>query len=122
MISPVSCRPALPRRSRAGVARVAILGCALLLSGALNGAEMDKNVRLNRVIERTEKNEPVFGIFSHNVSTRTGAAVGSSGIDFVIIDLEHSPYDVTRLEGYLLAMIDKRQILQKGNLQPNVVW
>jgi 4-hydroxy-2-oxoheptanedioate aldolase len=39
----------------------------------------------------------------------------------VIIDLEHSPYDVTRLEGYLLGMIDKRQILQKGNMQPNVV-
>src|SRR5690606_11645477 len=31
------------------------------------------------------------------------------------------PYDLTRLEGYLFGMIDKRQILQKGNLQPNVV-
>jgi 4-hydroxy-2-oxoheptanedioate aldolase len=99
----------------------ALLALVLTLSaGGLKAAEMDKTVRLNRVIERTEKKEPVFGIFSHNVSPRTGAAVGSSGIDFVIIDLEHSPYDVTRLESYLLGMIDKRQILQKGNLQPNV--
>jgi 4-hydroxy-2-oxoheptanedioate aldolase len=28
---------------------------------------------------------------------------------------------VSRLEGYLLAMTDKRQLVQKGNLQPNVV-
>jgi len=94
-----------------------------LLAPVLSAAEtaVNKDVRLNRVIERTEKNEPVFGVFSANVSVRTGAAIGSSSIDFVIIDLEHSPYDVTRLEGYLLGMIDKRQIAQKGNLQPNVV-
>jgi 4-hydroxy-2-oxoheptanedioate aldolase len=94
-----------------------------LYSGALGAAVSGgaNEVRLNRVIEKTEKKEPVFGIFSQNVSTRTGAAVGSSSIDFVIIDLEHSPYDVSRLEGYLLAMTDKRQLIQKGNLQPNVV-
>lgn len=104
------------------------LGCLLFLTGVLLGpalsaadATANKDVRLNRVIERTEKGEPVFGIFSHNVSTRTGAAVGSSSMDFVIIDLEHSPFDVSRLEGYLLAMTDKRQLIQKGNLQPNVV-
>lgn len=100
----------------------------LFLAGAILGPVLsaadtapNRDVRLNRVIERTEKKEPVFGVFSHNVSVRTGAAIGSSSIDFVIIDLEHSPYDVSRLEGYLLGMTDKRQILQKGNLQPNVV-
>lgn len=95
---------------------------AVLWPSAAPAAEAAaKEARLNRVIERTERNEPVFGIFSHNVSTRTGAAVGSSSLDFVIIDVEHSPYDVSRLEGYLLAMTDKRQLIQKGNLQPNVV-
>lgn len=103
------------------------LGCLLLFAGAagpfLSAADtaLNKDVRLNRVIERTEKNEPVFGVFSQNISVRTGAGIGSSSIDFVIIDLEHSPYDISRLEGYLLGMTDKRQILQKGNLQPNVV-
>lgn len=98
------------------------VGLLLVLSASmLTAAETAKGTRLNRVIELTEKGEPAFGIFSHNVSTRTGASVGSSSMDFVIIDLEHSPYDVSRLESYLLAMIDKRQIMQKGNLQPNVV-
>lgn len=81
----------------------------------------DQEVRLNRVIELLKKGEPALGIFSSNLSPRTGASLASSKLDFVIIDLEHSPYDVSRLEAYLLGMTDKRQIIQKGNLQPNVV-
>ena len=79
------------------------------------------DVRLNRVIELMEKGQPAFGIFSQNLSTRTAASVSSSGLDFVIIDLEHSPFDLSRLETYLLGMVDRRQILKKGNLQPNVM-
>lgn len=96
---------------------------ALLFAPVLTAAEPagGKEVRLNRAIEKLEKKQPVFGVFSSNVSPRTGASIAGSNLDFVIIDLEHSPYDVTRLEGYLLGMVDKRQILQKGNLQPNVV-
>lgn len=100
-----------------------LLSLLLLLSSALPAAEpaVSKDVRLNRAIEKMEKKQPVFGVFSSNLSPRTGASIAGSNLDFVIIDLEHSPYDVSRLEGYLLGMVDKRQILQKGNLQPNVV-
>jgi 4-hydroxy-2-oxoheptanedioate aldolase len=80
-----------------------------------------KEVRLNRVIELMEAKKPALGIFSFNHSVRMGASVGGSRLDFVIIDLEHGPYDVSALQNYLLGMIDKRQILRKGNLQPNVV-
>ncbi|MEY4939770.1 MAG: 2-dehydro-3-deoxyglucarate aldolase [Verrucomicrobiota bacterium] len=77
--------------------------------------------RLNRLVELMEAKQPAFGIFSQNISPRSGASLAGSKLDFVIIDLEHSPYDVSRLETYLLGMTDKRQILEKGNLQPNVV-
>src|SRR5690606_11600352 len=70
--------------------------------------------RINRFVELMEADKPAFGIFSSNVSTRTGASVASSGLDFVIIDLEHSPYDVTRLEGYLLGMLNKSDIVKNG--------
>ncbi|WP_437192993.1 HpcH/HpaI aldolase family protein [Planctomicrobium sp. SH527] len=70
--------------------------------------------RINRFVELMEAGKPAFGIFSSNVSTRTGASVASSGLDFVIIDLEHSPYDVTRLEGYLLGMLNKSDIVKNG--------
>ena len=79
------------------------------------------DVRMNRVIELMEKGQPAFGIFSQNLSPRTAASVSSSSLDFVIIDLEHSPFDLSRLETYLLGMTDRRQILKKGKLQPNVM-
>ncbi|UUO07169.1 aldolase/citrate lyase family protein [Blastopirellula sp. J2-11] len=98
---------------------------ALLLggnTGNLRAQSAAKNpLRLNRFIELMEAKTPAFGMFSQNINARTGAAIADSSLDFVIIDMEHSPYDVTRLENYLLGMINKRKILQKGNLQPNVV-
>ena len=91
--------------------------------GYSQSAGTDENVpRLNRVVELMKANQPALGIFSWNLSPRSGAWISSSkNLDFVVIDLEHSPYDVSRLETYMLAMVDKRQMLQKGNLQPNVV-
>lgn len=77
--------------------------------------------RLNRFNELMEKEQPAFGMFAWNLSARSGAAAADSTLDFVIIDLEHSPYDVTRLETYLLGMTNKGDILKKESLQPNVV-
>lgn len=77
--------------------------------------------RLNRYIQLMEEKKPAFGVFSSIVSTRNGAAMAGSGLDFVIIDLEHSPFDLSQLEGYLLGMVSKGEILKKGNLQPGVV-
>ena len=108
-------------------ARIFVVALASIIAGrasltpAFAAEPTRQEVRLNRVIELLEAKQPAIGIFSANVSVRTGAAVAASKLDFVIIDLEHSPYDVSRLEGYLLGMVDKRQIVQKGNLQPNVV-
>jgi 4-hydroxy-2-oxoheptanedioate aldolase len=101
-----------------------VLSATLISSpcfGQATGAD-DNGPRMNRVVELMKTNQPALGIFSWNLSARTAAWVASNKkMDFVVIDLEHSPYDVSRLEAYLLAMVDKRQILQKGNLQPNVV-
>ena len=35
--------------------------------------------------------------------------------------MEHAPFDVEKLRQFLLGMTNKREILEKGNLQPNVV-
>jgi 4-hydroxy-2-oxoheptanedioate aldolase len=77
--------------------------------------------RLNKVIEFLEKKQqPPLGIFSFNLSARTGASIASAPLDFVIVDLEHTPYDPSRLESYLLGMIDKKHISAKDTLQPLV--
>ena len=77
--------------------------------------------RLNRFVELMEAGKPAFGVFSSIVSTRNGAAMAGSGLDFVIVDLEHTPFDLSKLEGYLLGMVSRAEVLKKGSLQPGVV-
>ena len=41
-------------------------------------------------------------------------------IDFALIDMEHEPFDTSELRDFLLAMNSRREVMAKGNLQPNV--
>jgi len=98
---------------------VSLLASLLVFAGPLH-AQDETAPRINNFIELMESGKPAFGVFSSKVSVRNGANMGSSGLDFVIIDLEHSPYDITRLEGYLLGMISKREVMNNGLRQRTV--
>lgn len=84
------------------------------------GTQSGREIRLNRTIELLEKGVPPLGVFVSNLSVRGAASMASSSLDFIIIDLEHSPGDLSRLETYLLGMTDKQQIAARGSLQMNV--
>ncbi len=93
---------------------------SLLLSSHL-ALGQDAAPRLNRAIELLANDEPAFGLLSFDYSLTNARALSRSGLDFIIIDMEHAPFDVERIRQFLLGMTDKRAILEKGNLQPNVV-
>ncbi|MHB1022207.1 MAG: HpcH/HpaI aldolase family protein [Acidobacteriaceae bacterium] len=76
---------------------------------------------MNRLIEMFEAGTAPIGIFAFNPLFRSAVALASSPIDFVILDLEHTPFGMEHLETYLLSLTDKARILEKGNLQPDVV-
>ncbi len=78
------------------------------------------DVRLNRAIELLAAGQPAFGVLAFDYSLNNARALARSGLDFIIIDMEHSPFDVERLQTFLLGMTDKRAIADKGNLQPEV--
>jgi 4-hydroxy-2-oxoheptanedioate aldolase len=78
-------------------------------------------VRLNKLIDLIEQDEPAFGLLSFDYSLTNARAMANSGLDFILIDMEHAPFDVERLRAFLLGMTNKRSILEKGNLQPDVV-
>ena len=78
------------------------------------------DVRLNRAIELLENDQPALGVLSADYSLENARALARSGLDFIIVDMEHYPFDVERLRLFLLGMTDKRQIQEKGNLQMNV--
>jgi len=77
--------------------------------------------RLNKAIELLEDDQAVFGLLSFDYSLNNARSLANSGLDFIIIDMEHAPFDVERLRQFLLGMTDKRKILEKGSLQPDVV-
>ena len=78
------------------------------------------SARLNRAIELLEQDKPIFGLISADRSLENARAMAASGADFVIIDMEHGTLDFERLQMFLLGMINKAEIAEKGNLQPNV--
>lgn len=81
----------------------------------------DSSVRLNKAIELLENDSPAFGLLSFDYSLNNARSLSRSGLDFVIIDMEHAPFDVEKLRLFLLGMTDKRTIAEKGNLQPDVI-
>lgn len=97
-----------------------LLGVMLFGQHSLATAQ-DGEPRLNKAIELLENDEAAFGILSFDYSLSNARSLARSGLDFIIIDMEHAPFDVERLRQFLLGMTDKRSILEKGNLQPNVV-
>ena len=77
--------------------------------------------RVNKLIELFENDEPGFGVLSFDYSLNNARSLATSGLDFVFIDMEHAPFDVERLREFLLGMTNKRSILEKDSLQPDVV-
>lgn len=96
---------------------------SILLLVALVGTASAQQTtpRLNKAIELLDNDQTVFGLLSFDYSLNNARSLANSGLDFIIIDMEHAPFDVERLRQFLLGMTDKRKILEKGSLQPDVV-
>src|SRR3712207_7436461 len=92
----------------------------LTLLATLVAAAIAQQPRLNRTIELLSQGRATFGVLSHDRSLENARAIARSGLDYVIIDMEHGPLDVQALRIFLLGMIDKQRIIEKGNLQPDV--
>ena len=97
------------------------IGIALAALLAASVSAQSDTVRLNKLIDLVEQDEPAFGLLSFDYSLTNARAMANSGLDFILIDMEHAPFDVERLRAFLLGMTSKRSILEKGNLQPDVV-
>ena len=70
--------------------------------------------RLNQTIATLEKGEAAFGIFSGDRSMSNARSLARAPIDFVLIDMEHGPYDAESLQRFLLGMTDKSAIASSG--------
>jgi 4-hydroxy-2-oxoheptanedioate aldolase len=77
-------------------------------------------LHLNPVIDKLVHGKPFFGVSTTDLSIDNAQALSRADIDYVYVDMEHGPLDMSALRSFLLATIDKAAILKKGNAQPNV--
>jgi 4-hydroxy-2-oxoheptanedioate aldolase len=98
-----------------------LLATVWLLASAFSQAQTAAGPRLNRAIELLDNDQVAFGVLSFDYSLNNARSMARSGLDFIIIDMEHAPFDVEQLREFLLGMTDKAAILEKGSLQPDVV-
>ena len=106
----------MPRQTLAAV--VSSLLVAALSFPAMSVQAAD--VRLNRMIELWEQGKPAIGAFARFRDGDAAIYYAQSQLDFVIFDMEHGAADFTQYRTFLQFMVDKAQLLRKGNLQPNV--
>ena len=83
-------------------------------------AAATSEMRMNRTIETLEAGHPVFGLFTENLSLANARALATSQLDFIFIDMEHSPFDMATLRTFLLGMQDVRTVAAQGHPQMRV--
>lgn len=109
--------PFRPVSVRAGLLCAA---SAIALVVSMTSLTAQQQRRLNRTIETLEAGKPVFGLATGDFSLVNARALAATDLDFVIIDMEHSPLDIETLQRFVLGMINTRSIAAKGFPQMDV--
>jgi 4-hydroxy-2-oxoheptanedioate aldolase len=92
----------------------------VVLSGVGQPPRAQSPFHLNPVVDKLSRGEPFFGVNTGDLSFDNAHVLTRAPIDFVYVDMEHHPLNIEALHLFLLGMIDKAAIHQKGNLRPNV--
>ena len=76
-------------------------------------------VPVNNVLPLLDADKPIFGQFVNylGIGSDRESAVGHAAdrsFDFVVYDLEHTPFDIPRLTEYLQWLLDRRTIAEEG--------
>ncbi len=99
-----------------------LLGAVLVAFtvGALSAPTvLGQQVPVNNVLPLLDADKPIFGQFVNylGIGSDRESAVGHAAdraFDFVVYDLEHTPFDIPRLAEYLQWLIDRRTIAAEG--------
>ena len=92
-------------------------------------------IHLNKVIAKLEKGKLVTGIWGLSLSLSNARSIIQYNgfpsqdealerpmIDFILVAMEHYPYDITKLRTFLVGLTSRREVLAKGNLQPSLAF
>jgi 4-hydroxy-2-oxoheptanedioate aldolase len=77
-------------------------------------------LHLNPAIEKLAQGKAIIGTNTSDLSLENARSLARSNLDYVYVDMEHSPLNMAGLHTFLVGTIDKAAILKKGNAQPNI--
>ena len=99
----------------------ALLGVALMTAPSPSAQVAEQRLHLNPVIAKLAEGRTVYGLQAGiDMSIGSARAAARAPADYIYVDMEHNPLDMTGLYQFHLAMADRAMVLRKGNLQPNV--
>lgn len=70
------------------------------------GAAADETPRLNTAIKRLADGQPALGIFSANRDVMNARMLSRSGLDYLIVDMEHAPLDFETARAFIHGLRD----------------
>jgi 4-hydroxy-2-oxoheptanedioate aldolase len=77
-------------------------------------------MHLNPVIEKLAKGQAFVGVNTGDLSLENARTLARAPIDYVYVDMEHTPLDIQGLHMFNIGMIDKAAAVKKGSVAPNV--
>jgi 4-hydroxy-2-oxoheptanedioate aldolase len=80
---------------------------------------VDRIGRLNGIIRALETGQPGFMAFAR-AEREEAVQLGASGLDGVLFEMEHGPFDVVGLRDAMQYLLNRRRIVETGSLAPNV--
>ncbi len=62
--------------------------------------------RINRVIELLEQGQPIYNAGTHDLSYENGKAMASTWADYIGVEMEHGPFDMSALDEFMRGLVD----------------
>ena len=95
----------------------ALLGVAVLMSSRPTA---QAPIHLNPVIEKLAQGKAFVGVNTGDLSLENARTLARAPIDYVYVDMEHTPLDFQGLHMFNIGMIDKAAAVKKASVAPSV--
>ena len=96
----------------------AVLSIALVMPSGMTAQQ--RPIHLNPVIEKLAQGQAFVGVNTGDLSLENARTLARAAIDYVYVDMEHTPLDFQGLHLFNIGMIDRAAAAKKGSVAPNV--
>ena len=107
-------------RNRIAVVALAISVGVVTLGGQQGGDRSYTPTRINKSIELLEKDQPIYYTQVNGGGYDEGKALAQTWADYITYNLEHSPFDMTALRGFMQGLVDGGPT-KSGHRTPTVI-